>query len=119
MTDTELNEALARWAGWTPCFCGDKNCSAWFPPSTSNAALGIPDFCNDLIAVHELEARLDGEPVDVRSLYYDFLLLVTPRWPEKGKLLGDDFEMDWKIVRANARERSEALARAVGVWRDE
>jgi len=84
------------------------------------ASSHLPDYLNDLNAMHEAEKTLDSKPVDERSMYYDFLLLVTPGWPPwlpSGEP-PDSFEMDWKIVRATAAQRAEAFLRTIGKWVD-
>lgn len=90
------------------------------PDTEGDSWTFVPDYLNDLNAMHEAEKTLDSKPIDERSMYYDFLLLVTPGWPPwlpSGEP-PDSFEMDWKIVRATAAQRAEAFLRTIGKWVD-
>lgn len=91
----------------------------WESPDGDTIIGGPPDYHGDLNEVHELESKLDSMPIDQRSKYYDYLLLVTPGWPKRGEPKPDPFELDWKIVRATAPQRCESLLRTLNLWEEE
>jgi hypothetical protein len=61
----------------------------------------LPDYPNDLNAVHEAEKKLDVNP-----------------WQQYINLLPDIIE-DWRSpIHATARQRCEALLKTVGLWKE-
>lgn len=104
MTPEQQRLALAKWAGFKMCpvhlayeCCGNR----------------VPDFLNDLNAVHELMARLDSAQYDGESGFTQTLAMVTqgPNAPING----------WRfrpMQEATAAQRCEALLRTLGLWED-
>ena len=81
----------------------------------------LPDYLKDLNAMHEAEATLDNKPVDVRSLYIDWLGLIhksDPMGPQQ-HLADYKFECAWAMVRATAAQRAEAFLKAKGLWKED
>lgn len=59
MTDEEINIKIAKAVGYLPCpKCDD--CGYWLPPGATSyrVAVVIPNYCNDLNAMHEAEKTL-------------------------------------------------------------
>jgi|SRR5690349_16348121 len=111
MSDEDQIRALAEWAGWNT----SKEILGGiyvYRDRQGNLAASLPNYIKSLDAVNELENRLDGEIVDTRSLYYDFLCCVVGTEQ-------DNFEMDWKILRSTARQRCEALLRTLSLWKEQ
>lgn len=73
---------------------------SWFP---------VPDFCNDLNAMHEAEKVL----TDAQSCTYFCALcdLKSDRGPNAS--------MYWHVYHATAAQRAEAFLRAIGKWQEE
>ncbi len=75
----------------------------------------LPDYLNDLNAMHEAEKALTG---DDRSKYFDFLSLLSCDGRPKAKTKEDElWEMSWFCCRAPAAQRAEALLRTLGLWK--
>lgn len=119
MTDTELNIKIAEKCGWkgiVPQFA--IGYAPWRPKSYSEACMGdidsvpqdpIPDYCNDLNAMHEAECTmLDSDKAfmlinkeqcgEIKTNYADILLRIAT-------LRGGC------AICAKARWRAEAFAR--------
>lgn len=100
MTDTEINTAIAEACGWTDCeecSCGTK-ITAW-PPFYSGHKKHIPDYCNDLNAMHEAEEALNYRELCDMEESIQYHHAVTP-------------------FRATARQRAEAFLRTIGKWKE-
>jgi len=105
MTDTELNIKIAEKCGWkgiVPQFA--IGYAPWRPKSYSEACMGdldsvpqdpIPDYCNDLNAMHEAEKCLTRAQ---KCTYADLLV----------ELCGGAY---FRLITATARQRAEAFAR--------
>lgn len=103
MTDQEINIAIAKALGWTN-----------FTPDTiqytARRADGkwdlIPDYCNDLNAMHEAEKTL-GDRLD---LYREFLRLIATEDPTNRYN---------EPAFTRARQRAEAYLRTIGKWEED
>ena len=105
MTDDQIRIAIAEWCGWRS-YHDCLHILYW------NESLGeliqdaymshaLPDYPNDLNAVHEAEKKLDVNP-----------------WQQYINLLPDIIE-DWRSpIHATARQRCEALLKTVGLWKE-
>lgn len=104
MTDEQINIAIAETCSWTamePCTCHDSRYRG-FPPEGSAYKKHIPDYCNDLNAMHEAEKILDDETTEnVTGSYYSYVDLL---WLNGG-------------FSATARQRAEAFLKAIGKWK--
>lgn len=109
MTDDQINERIAEAIGWTEIHDSGPwhHHKMWgYPPEKpgqgGNAYQYVPDYCNDLNAMHEAEKVLDSD--ELFRGYYLALYDITKstRWP----------------VHATARQRAEAFLRTLGKWED-
>jgi hypothetical protein len=89
-------------AGRHPDLDGCPTLDGW---SNSNE---VPDYCNDLNAMHEAEKTLT---LDQRRTYWNRLCLVT----EKGRMA----EASWLTTTATAAQRAEAFLKTIGKWKSE
>lgn len=104
MTPVEINIAIAEWMGW-------KNVQVW-PGSghligthSEKAGVDVPDFYNDLNAVHEAERRL----LFSQRIAYRYMLR---KCIIEGELVAED-----EICHAAAPPRCVALLRSLGRWK--
>ena len=107
MKDQDINSAIAG-------ACGIKVREIIYNKGTARAWVAegldpIPDYCNDLNAMHEAEK--------VMFLHWNEYIevLIKMRWDEAQP---ERCEPDLSIVRATARQRAEAFLRTIGKWRD-
>jgi len=115
MTPEEQRIALAEWAGWK--YSPSANSSikheaimAWYRPGNSPWHLEqLPDYLNDLNAVHELEKRLS---ISDREAYRSILSQNAIFYPET---IGTC--TDWCLIHASAEERCEALLKTLNLWK--
>lgn len=77
----------------------------------------IPDYLEDLNAMHEAEQLIDKLPVDTRSLWLD-TLAVCCKWPDVKNAAELRFETQYLCARATASQRAEAFLRTLGLWKD-
>jgi hypothetical protein len=104
MTDEQINIAIAEHCGWTnigPYYrhYGRRNWE-WFGDSPKDGRQKyIPDYCNDLNAMHEAEKTF-GVDLDT---YIDKILDLT------GYFMGD-------ILTMSARQKAEAFLKTIGKW---
>jgi hypothetical protein len=110
MTNQQINIAVAELCGWTDCvFVESIKLAKGFPPLNNppiygtyeNGMAQLPDYCNDLNAMHEAEKVL-GEVHSIKSCEYDDWLQSTIEHDQK-----------W---RATARQRAEAFLKTIGKW---
>lgn len=106
MTNEQINAAIAEACGWTNLeLCTCKLTTRGTRPVGSCYGPHIPDYCNDLNAMHEAESWM----IKNKSL--------NTFWKYAGMLkrhfthLGDD-----GYIHATARQRAEAFLRALGKW---
>ena len=96
--------AIAEVCGWRQAKSkfADKS---WIRPDGYRGGIGvnaIPDYLNDLNAMHEVTLSVIHTDPHVRRLYYQTLDMVT----------GDQ----WNTVDATAAQRAEAFLRTMGRW---
>lgn len=100
MTDEQINQRIAEACGWKevePWLNGDR----CFEKSNTPCGYRIedlPDYCNDLNAMHEAEKTMDEEQ------WHDYVEYVGGRWEQ--------------AMHATARQRAEAFLRALGKWEE-
>lgn len=114
MTDQEINIAIAEACGWTYVnkYGGRTKHATWAKwkvrnPEENQNSHDLPNFCNDLNAMHEAEKTLT---LDQRRLYWQHLYRIT----EKGRMA----EPGWLTATASARLRAEAFLRTLGKWKE-
>ena len=122
MTPTEQRVTLAEWLGWSciedrskPLMMHEGFAMCGYPPEGAviGKKLALPDYLNDLNAVHSVEKVLQ----DKCKYWPDYI-------DELSKLFRFDFprqsETNWsQMCHANAAQRCEALLRCCGLWKDE
>lgn len=103
MTDAEIRVAIAEKCGWTQLE-QRYDCKGWcgIMPGSKYQKLPLPDYPNDLNAVHEAESVVFNKNDWTR--YTDFLIDLVPK--------------DQSPIRATAHQRCEALLRTWGIWKD-
>jgi hypothetical protein len=96
-TDDRINKIIADICGWKSKIAG-----YWITPDGSDAfACDLPDYCNDLNAMHEAEKMLTEHQNE--SIY--------PR------NLGA-WRNPTKVICATARQRAEAFLKTLGKWEE-
>lgn len=100
MSPEKQRIAIARACGWTKCRI------EWgFPVGNRNNDVivrDIPDYLNDLNAMHEAEKKLTGQKIDA---YVTTLCLKVQPAPS--------------LWNATAAQRAEAFLRTLGLWEDD
>ena len=131
MTEQEMRIAMAEACGWKGPdhpdtrnhikdwpFSHDKHIWVLNPKSEIDPISSIPDYCNDLNAMHDAEKLL---------IQNDQIHYVTHLWQTnpQSKLDGYKFNQKyfsqviwWTLTHATARQRAEALLKAKGLWRE-
>lgn len=121
MTDTEINKAIAKACGlpiqdvpFTPALASRES---YYTPAAFNEyrkaypsgmiPMKVPDYCNDLNAMHEAEKQLDDEE---KQLYAMNLLLLCHKW-------SSDLTKQFYASHASARQRAEAFLKVKGLWK--
>jgi hypothetical protein len=106
MTNEQINIAIGKHCGW-------KNIAfnrGWIKSGDGETQCVIPNYCNDLNAMHEAEKVLSATQ---RIIYADQLCII---WTGR-----DDRAIPiwfW-INEATARQRAEAFLRTIGKWEGE
>lgn len=111
MTPQQINRAIAKACGWTVILesCSDKIGNIWggYSPTYPHNWIPIPDYCNDLNAMHEAEKTLSaGDNYYMRGglgNYYARLAEICS---------------DGSRIRATAAQRAKAFLQTVGRWED-
>lgn len=100
MNNEQINISIAEACGWTI----DER----IPLKAKESATGrwIPDFCNDLNAMHEAEKMLNH----IRAAEYA-RVLTSIAWQSEQPVFAP--------MTATARERAEAYLRTIGKWKEE
>jgi len=104
MNNEQINAAIAQACGWTDieeCTCGFK--TRGNPPWYSAHKKHIPNYCNDLNAMHEAENVLTE---DQFKWYTHWLEKLMPN------------TRYWSLLCAPASRRAEAFLRAMGKWEE-
>jgi hypothetical protein len=105
MTDEQINVAIAEACGWTQIeqHPPDDTLYGQHPSCTDEVnkyyEYPIPNYCNDLNAMHEAEEMITG------VIWRDYF----ERLQRYGKASG---------IRATARQRAEAFLRTLGKWEE-
>lgn len=77
MTDTELNEAVARKMGWTLILDGVPH---WICPHCPNAHIFNPDFCHDIKAAWEVVEKYKEIEHEKETLFFQMAYLDADKW---------------------------------------
>ena len=105
--------AIAEACGWKPgkCPCGEDICNAWKTPAGDNWEY-VPDYLNDLNAMHEAEKVLTYEQAEefVEQLYLA---------DQKNNLAENPPPWRFNVASATAAQRAEAFLKTIGKWEDD
>ena len=104
MNNEQINIAVAEACGWNPPLEAMGNMTyggGKFLSSEEWRKDHIPNYCNDLNAIHEAERILTNEQIEV---YCSFLQ--RPQWGI------------WWAISATARQRAEAFLRTLEKWEE-
>ena len=104
MTQEQKRIKLANYAGWheRPEPHGSHNATAWWHNQDRYPSylMPVPDYFNDLNAVHELEKVLLGDDIET--------------WLTYDKYLAEgDTKFTWHTT---ATQRAEALGKTLNLW---
>ena len=113
--------AIAEFCGWRQ----SRNCKDKFFPPTAKpwpnegcfaCPTELPDYLNDLNAMHEAEKGLTAHQWEVM-----FSLLIKIRWRDASEeeRKGSGNQLALSPARATAEQRAEALLKTIGRWEDE
>ena len=110
MTPTEQRVALAEWMGWSCIETAEGSFVYGYPPEGTivGNTIELPDFLNDLNAVHVAEKKLN--PAEGARFYWMLAQVVNPLQ------MADKIEFD--LVHATAPQRCEALLRCLNLWKE-
>jgi len=110
MTNEQINIAIAEACGWIIIKAGDGSLIGKLK-NEQGPMDEIPDYCNDLNAMHEAEKLISGK---AKEGDYWFQLRELLDFP--------DAESDWDefyffdVIHATARQRAEAFLRTINKW---
>ena len=108
MSDQEINIAIAEACGWRQ---SERNIAHWHHVSEpySHILTGdLPNYCNDLNAMHEAENWMIANKSLMNFWKY------ADNLKRYFSNLGDD-----GCIHATARQRAEAFLRTIGKWEEE
>ena len=108
MTQEQQRIAIAEACGWKNC-AGDSGFTTRYKgtPSETTVRVTLPDYINDLNAMHEAVKMLN---YDQRNKYLNILCELT-REDEM-----DDVDGDFAWCDATASQRAEAFLKTLGRW---
>lgn len=99
MTDEQINIAIAEACGWWGNIKLIDGIPFGRPPKITSEYIELPDYCNDLNAMHEAEKVLTADQ------WHRYDAIMPLRDPQK--------------IHCTARQRAEAFLRTIGKWREE
>jgi hypothetical protein len=106
MTDEQIDRAIARHMGWKYLHKIEQSVSIHYGWCGINPETGydefIPDYCNDLNAMHKAEETLTGLLLDK---YVDNCMAEVEYWPSH-------------LLYLSARRRAEAFLQTIGKWEE-
>ena len=107
MNNEKQRIAIAEACGWKPgrCPCGEELCDAWKTPTGDNWEY-VPDYLNNLNAMHEAEKVLHGQ-LNLWWNYMDALEKASVEFNPLGR---------GSHIHATAAQRAEAFLRTIGKW---
>lgn len=110
MTPEAQRITIAEACGWTdlgrvhgPKVTTLNGC----PPNNKDAFLNVPDYLNDLNAMHEAEKVLTF------SMQVNYAKLLAGHRTSDGWI-----QNEWAIIHATATQRAEAFLRTLNLWTD-
>jgi hypothetical protein len=106
MTNEQINIAIAEACGWREVYL-NQNSMPWGFNIGFNYSQRIPNYCNDLNAMHEAEKTLtDDQFEQYRWILWDISPIVAKK--------------DWYrcYLSSTAHQRAEAFLRTIGKWEE-
>ena len=107
MTDEQINKAISEACGWE-CLAPDvwhHGIVGYSKDTHGIVRSRIPDYCNDLNAMHESEKTI-------------FPFYATVYSNKLARVTGAEMSDDTDYFCATARQRAEAFLRALGKWEE-
>jgi|688.fasta_scaffold480956_3 hypothetical protein len=124
MTDEQINTAIAEHCGWKnlhkiPQIASLHSGWSGIKPDTGNDEF-IPDYCNDLNAMHEAEKELYANEC---SMYFRILSKVHPTFGILPEWMDIDHEEEqaweyFQLLHTTASQRAEAFVKTINKWED-
>jgi hypothetical protein len=112
MTNEQINIAIAETCGWK---LHPQDRWIVIPPNSPHSVQPlstIPDYCNDLNAMHEAEKTLNFEQAE---FFEDELCDVAKK---ENDVLENPLPWRFSVCHANARKRAEAFLKTIGKWEE-
>jgi hypothetical protein len=122
MKKEEINRAIAEYCGWEFHPSKDDSNGNAYPEYWDKDGMQYfgdapyPNYYEDLNAMHKAEECFDNTSIDKQSHYYDLLSLICG-W-ESETVEEAKWESTWNTLRATAQQKSEALLRTLGKWKE-
>jgi hypothetical protein len=112
MKPDEQRMAIAKACGWIPRYDDAKaNLRHWLRPNKSDSnTYFLPNYLNDLNAMHEAEKSLPSE--HARNSYLNILHEIT----SESEMSDVDIDFAWCI--ATAAQRARAFLETLNLWKD-
>jgi hypothetical protein len=113
MTDQEINKTIAEACGWKevePWLNGDR-CFELNQSVCGYRIEDLPDYCNNLNAMHEAEKTVFGSS----NMWVDFMEHLCDATGAVNTSMVDAMVI---IIQATAKQRAEAFLRTVGKWEE-
>jgi hypothetical protein len=111
MTNEQINVAIAEACGWTEIEQYTQAIDGWYGYEPNGDHSQIPNYCNDLNAMHEAEETLDLQKAGVFAEQLRVTVYRTTRLPHVDS-------GSFAHVHAIASQRAEAFLRTIGKWED-
>lgn len=118
MSDDEQQAAIAEFCGWKK----KDGSNLWWNPNIKGSKVGcrIPDYLNDLNAMHEAFLMLSPKVFKDRFGFNWTLRIEFLKNLENIVIAKEErVECLDVIVNATSRDRAEALLHTIGKWRDQ
>lgn len=113
MTEEQIRIAIAEACGWKREFDGNHEEPEWYwiPPNDPDGDGELPDYCNDLNAMHEAETATFGST----DLWQKFVFKLLNTCGGSGM---DELDGLCCLVQVTALQRAEAFLRTIGKWKE-
>jgi hypothetical protein len=115
MTNKKINIAIAEHCGWriaervSPEVKEDAT-ACWIRPNGNEwQEENLPDYCNDLNAMHEAEKALNENKKNTFAFMLAQVLDTSPKVDLSDQFLN---------IHATARQRAEAFLKTIGKWEE-
>jgi hypothetical protein len=120
MTDEQINQRIAEACGWQNCVGGSGLVTRYKgTPSETTVRVTLPDYLNDLNAMHEVVMTLSVKQRSEFRNQLQYLIAPSTKPNQKVsgiKVMGVDHYDEW--WHATAAQRAEAFLRTIGKWEE-